>query len=783
VKSHFRNWKAQYFLGLSVVFPFLFPLLSGKVIYWGTASLQFIPWASYSIDSLWNGNIPLWNPFNGMGAPFIANYQTAVFYPINWLLIPIYKFFDVSGLSIGFSILVVLHLVIAAVGFSFILKSMNRSNMAQFIGGFCWVFGGYIISRTSFISMVWSFAWVSWIIYFVMKFRGNGTNNKIKTVFQLSLVILLQLLTGHAQTFSFTMGLGLLILFIPFEPGTKENGKRFFAFIMSIFIAICVAAIQLLPTLEYLFLSQRSNEVGYEYASNFSFWPLRIVSLLFGGFWGNPGLNRFIAGGTFWEDQIYFGVFSFVFVVLLLTNFFKKKEERKFNLQEHRTIYFYLFLCFFAFLLALGKNSFLYPIFYEYFPGIRLFQGPSRFLLIFSFAFCILLAYGFDYWNGYSLKPRKIGLLTASSLAIIISTSIFYFSNPSIPIQIFISIWITSVFLLLFSLISIFKVYLDRKYTLVLQIITITFLVGDLVSQNFPFGHFITNEFYSEPALINPQSTSEKFVFIEPETENFLKFNKFFRFDRFQFLDSIQYKFPSNLPDGNLVYDRYRMLNNFDPFLPERYLSFLNWINDLTYDNQNKILSLIGVNERISLDINNATGVKNVPLQARPLIQWYKCAEFESEQNILDRMLNSANNRCIFIENQISSDGDVVKLNEEPILLKYLILDDGNININYSAKSSGWIVIRQTWYPGWVAEIDGNDQIEIKQVDFLFQGAYVPAGNHSVTILYRPKSFLLGLWISLVSLLLITIVVVFWFVNKRKQSRNIFGDVNGTINE
>jgi hypothetical protein len=615
--------------------------------------------------------------------------------------------------------------------------------------------------------MVWAFAWVSWIVYFILKLRENRSDNKIRTSIPLSFMILLQLLTGHAQTFSFTMGLGLLVLFIPLEPGLKENGKKFLVFIGSFFLAISVAAVQLLPTIEYLFFSQRSSEVGYEYASNFSFWPLRIVTILFGSFWGNPGLNRFFAGGTYWEDQIYFGVFSFVLVAILLTRLIFKGARKLFR-KENQIIIFYLVLCFFSFLLALGKNSFLYPIFYNYFPGVRLFQGPSRFLVLFSFAFCILISYGFDYWEEKSFNPRKTGLLTASSVAILISSIIIYFSTPTLPTQIFISIWMTSVFLFLFSLITILKVLIEKKYTFIIKIFTIVLLLGDLVFLNFPYGHFITNEFYNTPNLIDSQSSAEKTVFIDSESENFLKFNKLYRFDRFQFLDSMQSKFPSYLPNGNLVFDRYRMLNNFDPFVPERYSLFMNWIAGLPFETQNKILSLVSVNERLNLDIDLPNGIGTFPINAKPLVQWYDCAQFESQDNILNKMLISSENRCVFIENPIYSAGKVVEDNGDSNILNYLIKENGTININYASKSNGWIVFRQTWYPGWEAIIDGIDKRDVQQVDFLFQGIYVPAGVHSLSIIYQPKSFLIGMWISLATLLLISVTVIIWIINKRK---------------
>ena len=60
-------------------------LLLGEVIFWGTPSLQFYPWRELAFSELRQGRLPLWNALVGNGAPLLANYQTAVFYPPNWL--------------------------------------------------------------------------------------------------------------------------------------------------------------------------------------------------------------------------------------------------------------------------------------------------------------------------------------------------------------------------------------------------------------------------------------------------------------------------------------------------------------------------------------------------------------------------------------------------------------------------------------------------------------------------------------------------------------------------
>ena len=46
--------------------------------------LQFEPWLAYTAARLHAGALPLWNPDNMLGAPFIGNMQSAVFYPPNW---------------------------------------------------------------------------------------------------------------------------------------------------------------------------------------------------------------------------------------------------------------------------------------------------------------------------------------------------------------------------------------------------------------------------------------------------------------------------------------------------------------------------------------------------------------------------------------------------------------------------------------------------------------------------------------------------------------------------
>ena len=61
-------------------------LIRGEALFWGTPLLQFVPWRQFALNSIRQGHLPLWNPMLGMGAPLLANYQSALLYPPNILL-------------------------------------------------------------------------------------------------------------------------------------------------------------------------------------------------------------------------------------------------------------------------------------------------------------------------------------------------------------------------------------------------------------------------------------------------------------------------------------------------------------------------------------------------------------------------------------------------------------------------------------------------------------------------------------------------------------------------
>jgi uncharacterized membrane protein YfhO len=86
--------------------------------------------------------------------------------------------------------------------------------------------------------------------------------------------------------------------------------------------------------------------------------------------------------------------------------------------------------------------------------------------------------------------------------------------------------------------------------------------------------------------------------------------------------------------------------------------------------------------------------------------------------------------------------------------------------LRVNAGSPGFLVINEPFYPGWHAYID-NRQVPLDHVNELFQGISLPVGSYTVTVVYAPRLFSVGLILSLAaSVLVIGMLVMKLFISR-----------------
>jgi hypothetical protein len=119
------------------------------------------------------------------------------------------------------------------------------------------------------------------------------------------------------------------------------------------------------------------------------------------------------------------------------------------------------------------------------------------------------------------------------------------------------------------------------------------------------------------------------------------------------------------------------------------------------------------------------------------------------------------------------ADGDVdpyttVILNQEVSLpavdeldgrARIISYENQSVVIQAALRSPGILVLTDSYYPGWKAYVN-DKEVKIYRANLLFRAVSLPAGDHVVRFRYEPASFKIGLAISAVTLVLLTVMTL-----------------------
>ena len=76
------------------------------------------------------------------------------------------------------------------------------------------------------------------------------------------------------------------------------------------------------------------------------------------------------------------------------------------------------------------------------------------------------------------------------------------------------------------------------------------------------------------------------------------------------------------------------------------------------------------------------------------------------------------------------------------------------VTIHARMDGAGWVIVSNAFWRGWRARTGGRE-IPLRFGDHAFIAFHLPAGEHNVRLFYRPQAFVIGAWISGVTLLLL----------------------------
>jgi hypothetical protein len=777
-------------VGVLILFgPIIF---TGRALFWGAPSLQFVPWWARAWENIQEGLLPLWNPDVGMGAPLLANYQLAFFYPPNWLYLLSALLNGVVGIAWTQALITAIHISWAGLGMFVLARELNFSKLGQMVSSLSFAFSGYLVARAWFLSINAAVAWLPWILYAAYRLVHDLTPlntqfnlTSVKKIFKLlsfwllALFVGLQLLAGHAQTAWYTLVITLCwVLFWSLAPdknhiaaalptdgiSTQTPRTKPILWVIPVVgaalaIGFALAAIQLLPTGEYLFQSQRASQVDFELAMTYSFWPWRFLGFIAPNAFGNPAFGNYWGYANFWEDAIYIGLIPFFLAFsALLSQHDRSRKPFK---------WFLMVVILISFLFALGKNTPVFPFLYRYIPTFDMFQAPTRWSILAVFAICLLAGMGADTWRRpvkKSLYWTRLG--TAGAFAIAFGAALAWIllrgQADVVRLQTLVlafglaGLWMLGGGILTLSapLSS-----ASRPQMGLWAWLAVAWIALDLVVAGWGLNPGTSLDIYRQTGLTEDDMSTPR-IFMPADSETELKYQNLFRFDTFHAVQDWSILRETYLADINIL-DHVRTVNNFDPLLADRTVNWINLLDSISNSELPSLLNLSNVSVVVKKDLIKAGGVDLQSIDPGAYLRWYSCAETqENGQAVLDAIKRDPEQakQTLFLE---AGEVDATPKCLEPEQVNFLQEKNTAQSkiIQIEATQPGWLVMSETWYPGWRAELDGR-QVDILRANYQFQAVAIPEGSHKLKIIYDPGSIKIGSLISFAALLLILAAVM-----------------------
>ncbi len=141
-------------------------------------------------------------------------------------------------------------------------------------------------------------------------------------------------------------------------------------------------------------------------------------------------------------------------------------------------------------------------------------------------------------------------------------------------------------------------------------------------------------------------------------------------------------------------------------------------------------------------------------------------SEEEAYKTLLD--WNRSTSKLAVVEDLLASHKQTAELEvtPEPLVISQ---KPNRVLIQYQSPVDRWLVWTNSYYPGWVARVDGLEK-QLSAANINFTAVYVPAGNHRIEFSYEPKAFWYCLWFAIFAhTLVVSILVIRCFFHRSQK--------------
>ncbi len=776
-------------------------------------------WKQFARQQLAQGEVPLWNPHQFAGIPFLAAGQHSALYPVSIL-------YYALELPAAYGWYTVVNLWLAGAMMLGFVRALGLSHAAGMLAAIVYQLCGFVLASVVFQMMIGGFVWLPLMLWMIEWIIHRPARTR-QAVIVGAVALGLNILAGHAEITIYTLFISGYYAAFRLAGAVWPQRRwrwglaRGAALVAMIALGLGLGAVQLIPLFEFVQTNWRAERASLEVVRSYAH-PLRdVVQFLMPNFYGSPAHHQIydllsmqmvtLDGGpsaagapvfhTEWgiknyvEGALYLGILPLVLAGFGLV-YAWRSGQRAISAALGS-----LGVLSLTFMFGLPTYALIYVL-----PGINQLNSPFRWIYALTVCVAVLAAFGLDAVSRHGMRGAvtagrgmmAAGLLVAAALVL---SRAFYGQMAPLVEQAFNGLAGAANAFPSAALFYSYQVFnagvlaamLAAGGWLLLRLarragqahkpvtrweaLTLAVVSVDLMLASWAF---------------NPASDPELLKFTPPVVQAMQADMAQGGRMRFITLDDPAQRPLMNANAGWLYgLDDVR---GYDSLIPRPYVDYMRGLAPQVQLDFNRIAPLyteyadgFAVEDALNSDrlrwlnigylITHAAGPGYQRLLSEP--DAYALI-FHDAATALFRVTNSLPRAYLCCDDPalMALLGEGQPLPQGTYAAVYtdvtraaapvsIISDSGREKLlGFSAPDERWLIISENYAPGWRAFIRpanaGEDQetlANVQAVNGIFQGVRVPAGDWVVRLVYSPASFQIGLFGSLVSGALIMLLL------------------------
>jgi hypothetical protein len=721
-----------------------------------------------------NDYLPLWNPYMGGGQPYFSKPDVQGFFYIITILI-----LALPTTLAALKTTYILNIILSSITMYALVYYLKKDRETAMIGAAIYALNGWVLSRFVYAHLTTLNAYALFPIIILFLIKSFREQKPARNALIAGILIGIQINVGpDLKVTLFTLiALCMYTIFQIFEsPNLKQFKKTVIIISIIATVSFGLAAVKIFPTKEMMELSPREH-LSYEQSASRVTSPIQFFTKLV-----EPIRTPKVQNETV---SFHIGIIAFL---LICFGVYKKWKNKM-------TIYLTL-LIIIALLLASG--SFLYYLLWKYIPPFDSFRYLDRTLVLYVFAASVLAAYGADALFSYlkdnkhlsekKLKITKITIILLIFLNLgILGNSPYYgkewnlqdaldnnhayqhiSKQPgifrihtfetrgidwgteaySVPLGIsniyaYDGAWNTEYFNIFLGTAGMTPAkmwgILNVKYVTSTQPINVTGLefvkkekecevcFTDIQDWSKSWGPYI---YENKEALPRAGQYNSAILLIGPKTET-----------------------NGITPTKQTAY-ALMLTESFDPKKTILIIKEEGTIDEMTQSEIERFDAIVLTQGSIGPNTN--TLLKNYINNGGKVLPDI----LKGEQGITKEQVDALFN---------ASDDNSIKIPDEKITWQ----DFDHQKITFDSPKQGWMLLSETYsiYPGWRAYADG-EEVEIYKADGVITAVYLNKPTTEMIFEYKPRSFVIGSWIFILTLTALLAYFVSDYIKEMKDKKD-----------